>query len=191
MTQSIQLPFKPYRVDEVMAITGVSFAVWDAWVNAEPPLLQLHVGEDADRTHGLTHEQCFAVFVGVRFLHEGAPRGRAETMVRAVQMWSLEMFEREFAIGNTFLAVDSKVHCMVPAPKSHLGARLNLKRLMAEFNHHVRRVFPRQQSIEMFWRGAFPDQPMDGLDALPPASDPHNRGGQSQRPARPDAASAR
>ncbi len=137
MATSLQLPFKPYRTDEVLAITGCSFGVLDKWLEK---ILPLQVGEDANQTYGLDALQTFAVFVGWLFLQEGAPKGRAEEYVKAVQMWDFPMFLREFEQGNTFLVLNP--HTMVPAPKNSLGQRLNLKRLMQEYIASVKRVFP-------------------------------------------------
>lgn len=139
----VELPFKPFRLDEILAITGVSFKVYDHWLSmrvADAPLLPQQTGDDADKTVGLNYMQTFAVFVGFRFLHEGAPNGRAEAMVRAVQHMTVPYLERSFEKDLTFYDVNTGV--MVRAPNKPLGQRLNLRTLYREFLHNLHKVFP-------------------------------------------------
>lgn len=140
---TIQLPFKPFRLDEILAITGVSFKVYDHWLNmrvGDAPLLPQQTGDDADATVGLNYMQTFAVFVGNRYLHEGVPKGRAEAMVRAVQHMTVQYLEYNFERELTFYDINTGV--MVKAPNKPLGQRLNLRTLYREFLHNLHKVFP-------------------------------------------------
>lgn len=138
MSASLILPFKPYRVDEVCAITGIPFALLDKWMRQ--PWLALKTGEDMDKTQGLDALQTFAVFVGYTYVREGAPKGRAEQVVRMLQTYTFEELDKNFAQGNTHACL--KPMCLVPTPEGPLGARLNLLTLMKEYIHNVKRVFP-------------------------------------------------
>lgn len=146
----IRLPFKPFTTDEIMAITGVNFAVLDHWLNmqvgSEGCLLPMQVGEDANQSRGLSWFQTFAVFVGNRFIHEGAPRGRAEQMVRAVQRMTVDYLVYNFDRGDTFYVPQAGQ--MVKQPKGALGARLNLQTLYNEFLERVKKVFPEDKTSD-------------------------------------------
>jgi hypothetical protein len=139
---SIVLPFKPFTLDEVTAITGVNAAVLDHWtLTAITPRL----GEDKV-TVGLDYPQTFAVFVGNKWLHEGAPPAKATEVVKAMAACRPEYLEEELKAGRSFPALASTTglakNMFIEPPKTSLGKRLCLKAMLAEFKANVAKVFP-------------------------------------------------
>ncbi len=114
------------------------------------------MGEDGF-TRGLDWMGTFGVFVAWRWMHEGAPPGRALEVLSYVAMLNLETLEGAYSRGDTFPVVGDQLRelcrqehvrmppgggLLVPAPSSSLGNRLRLDRLLEEFQHALQRVFP-------------------------------------------------
>ncbi len=140
------LPFRPFTIDQVYRIAGCPGKVLEQWV---PSILPWRMGEDGF-TMGLEYMQLFALFVGNRYLEQGAPRGRAESVVRYVADTNLDFINQEIARGNSFPVPVSMMTnasqqsngCMVPAPDTPLGRRLNLRVLLEEFEQRLKTEFP-------------------------------------------------
>ncbi len=123
------LPFKPFTFDEVQAVVRAETKVIDSLtLNVLKPKL----GDDK-MTIGLDWMQLFAVFVGARYLHEGAPLSRAQAVVTYLGGCLLLNLEAEIAAGRSFPAA--------------LGRRLDLKVLLPEFRAALERVFPTPKQI--------------------------------------------
>ncbi len=141
-TRQIELPFKPFTLDEVQAITECDRKVLDHWVEHN---LGLIMGSGA---FGLTYMQTFAVFVGWRYLKEGAPLNRATAVVEYVSAITMENMAYHFSQGDTFPVPWQmregipKPGIMVKPPDNVLGRRLRLDTLYREFQYHLTRVFP-------------------------------------------------
>ncbi len=126
------LPFKPFTFDEVQAVVRAETKVIDSLtLNVLKPKL----GDDK-MTIGLDWMQLFAVFVGARYLHEGAPLSRAQAVVTYLGGCLLLNLEAEIAAGRSFPAPRGTTGvqgCMVEPPPGALGRRLDLKVLLPEF----------------------------------------------------------
>ena len=140
---SIVLPFKPFTLEEVAAVTGATAKQLDYWtLTAVPPTL----GEDGF-TVGLQYHQMFAVFVGVRWLREGAPLPKATAAVKAMGVVRMETLEFDLSEGRSFPALAEttglKKSVMIAPPDTPLGRRLCLKKMLAEFKAQIDKVFPK------------------------------------------------
>lgn len=156
MKPVIELPFKPFTLDEVKAITGCPANLLDRLVtspvSADPKAhLMMTMGSG---TMGLDFMQTFAAFVCWRYLQEGASHDRAMAVLDFVKCMTLDYLRTNFAMGLTFpvpkrLMSDQDQRLMrggagvmVKAPDGRLGAELNLAVLYARFEAEVTRVFP-------------------------------------------------
>lgn len=141
------LPFKPFTVEEVCAITGVTPRTLDYWIagyQGSGGILERKTGDDGFST-GLDYMQTFAVFVGCYYIQEGASMIRVNGVVRYISRISLDFLEREFKVGRTFPVTQEMGHShdlMVMAPRNRLGKLLRLDRLFEEFEARIRKVFP-------------------------------------------------
>lgn len=131
---TVELPFKPFTLDEVQAVTGASAAVVGMWAQN---LLTMEFGCD---TYGLDYARTFAVYCGWRYLEEGAGRQRAEELVKYLASCSVKYIVDECQKGRTFPVPMRR--CFVKAPDSRLGRTLNCDRLLREFGEKLKRVFP-------------------------------------------------
>lgn len=145
----LELPFRPFTLDEVQAITGCPAAVLDQWagLDGDKPLpLQYGCGAS-----GLNWMQTFAAFVGLKYLHEGATTRRAYALVLYVGGMAQGQMEHDITQGLSF-PVPAYLFppgerppgggVMVEPPHFPLGQRLNLKVLYEEFKERVAKVFP-------------------------------------------------
>ncbi len=144
----MKLPFKPFSLDEVHTLTGVKTAVLSAWLLH---LLPVKRGEDHQNTVGLDYMQTFAVFVGNKYLHEGADNFRASAVVEFLAGIPLSHLEEEIEKGLCFpvpQALETQKlmglgrGILVECPKTPLGRRLNIKPMLAEFKHNIERLYP-------------------------------------------------
>lgn len=136
------LPFKPFTLDEVRAVTGIASRTLDAWVKT---VLPLKIGDDRV-THGLNDGQMFAAFVGWRWLEEGADPFRATSVVQYLASVALITLGQEIERGRNFPAtkeMGAEFNVLVPAPDTTLGRRLRLDKLYAEFLDRLHKVFPK------------------------------------------------
>lgn len=134
-------PFRPYTAAEVCAITGVAPAVLDAWMTRVLPLRRAEPG--AGDVVGLDDMQTFGVYVGRRWLDEGAGLARATKAMAVASGLTLEGLTVELAKGNSWPAAASGgPNLLVVPPKTVAGRRLNFSALMSEYRAAVRKVFP-------------------------------------------------
>jgi hypothetical protein len=139
----LELPFRPFTLDEVKAITGCRTDILELW--AERLGYRRGCGVE-----GLEYAQVFGVFVGWRFLEEGAPAWRATEACEYVSLVPDSYLTEQLKEGNTFVVTrgcfpkDSGIRAgmLVRAPDNRLGKTLNLKRLLEEFDHRMKKVFP-------------------------------------------------
>lgn len=142
--QRLTLPFKPFTRQEVESITQASGAVIDMWWGS---VLEERVGDVAGFLPGLDYMQVFALFVGNRWLHEGADVGRATGVVIFVANLGKGVMESEFRAGNTFPTPTRFGGILVPHGRmGSIGERCNLQRLYLEFLSRVEAVFPTSKS---------------------------------------------
>lgn len=139
--QQLELPFKPFTVDEVCQLTGVKPTLLDVWMRS---ILKPQMGS---MTIGLEYMQTFTVFVAKKFLDEGADGDKVDGVMRALLTVSVENMAQSFRKGDTFPVPHRNrmghVCCvMVPAPKTRLGGVLRLDKLHAEFRHNLAKLFP-------------------------------------------------
>lgn len=145
----IELPFKPFTLDEVLAMTGVTGTLLDVWIR-EGKVLPQH-GE-VGGLPGLDWMQAFALFVAGRYLHENAGLERAEGVLSLIQY-----MERDALIGNVEMG---NVICvpasMIKSLHGKMGrgtlmsmretggkfGRLRLDALLREFESNVRKLYP-------------------------------------------------
>lgn len=143
----MDLPFKPFSFDEVQAITGVHAKVMDQWGQT---VLTPLFGDDKFSV-GFNDAQTFAIFVGSRYLEEGAGMAVATAVVRCLGNYSLLSVQgaidggclivapAELRVGGARGAADDIVSMDSSRP---VEQRLRLDKLLAEFWHRVRKVFP-------------------------------------------------
>lgn len=134
----LDLPFKPFTLDEVKAITNAPSKFIDDLLRAGLPQ---KVGAGAQ---GLDYYATFAVFVGWRWKEEGAPNSKVTDVCSMVASMTMEFMEHEFNFGRMFPVMGpNRRGIMVVPPDSRLGKTLNLKILLAEFQYNVAKVFPK------------------------------------------------
>ena len=131
----IELPFKPFNLSEVSLITRCPTKALEVW--AETRLNMVH-GSGAV---GLEWMPTFAVYVGARYLEEGAPGDTAGQVVGFVARYTLETLEKELARGYNFACPEMST--LVEAPLNlPLGRRLRLDKLLAEFKARLKELYP-------------------------------------------------
>src|SRR5882757_7238684 len=125
----LDLPFKPFTLEEVVRITKAGARTVDTW----SMMLGIRSGLGVV---GLEYNQTFAIFVGQKYLDEGAT-----AVVRMLSNTPMETIEDQVAKGNTFPVPHSLSVNEIPgkgmfihAPDSTLGKRLDLYKLLLEFN---------------------------------------------------------
>lgn len=138
------LPFKPFTLGEVQAITGIPSQVLDALVHDE--VLPLHLGDDKF-TRGLNDTQTFAVFCCAKFLKEGSD------LTRAVEVLKLVVGTGIIQCKKMSLQSRTMMPCIVPSEmgpqgmwvdailEKRLGRALCLPALIGEFESQLQRVF--------------------------------------------------
>ena len=132
------LPFKPFTIDEVRAITKAPSILIDAWV---PKLLPWKHGCGVS---GLDYMGTFAVYVGSRWIDEGSGSDRANKEVSALGSLTQDHMLKEFEAGRTFPAFPKRSTCiMVEAPDNRIGNTLRFDKLYVEFKVMMLKVFPR------------------------------------------------
>lgn len=142
--QKLVMPFKPFTRSEVESITQVDGKVVDMWWGSA---LEERVGDVAGFFPGLDYMQTFALFVGNRWLHEGAGLERATGVVIFVANLGKGVMESEFRAGNTFPAPTTRGGILVPHKRmGSLGERCNLEGLYREFQARIEAVFPSSKS---------------------------------------------
>lgn len=166
MGQQLVLPFKPFTLDETYAVTGVRTDVLSRWLKKGAELgLLLKQGDHAaglGHVTGIDYLQLFAIFVGWRWLEEGADWARADWVVKGTVALTPELLDEEFAKGNTFpVTTDPQGRheprfggVLVPAPNSRLGKMLNYRTLLAEFKDRLDRVFAAKTVVSLADLGA-------------------------------------
>lgn len=139
----LELPFKPFTLDEVQALTGATSKVMDRWVGK---ILMLHTGCGVE---GLSYMQTFGLYCAGIYLLEGSGEYRAVAVMRMVAGMQHETMLQELKAGRTF-PVPSFMDpaflqrgVMVHAPNNRLGNRLNLRTLYEEFLARMEKVFPK------------------------------------------------
>lgn len=136
----LQLPFKPFTRAEVEAITQAPSQLIDAWWGN---VLEERIADMPGVMPGLDYMQTFAVFVGHRWLHEGADLTRATGVVIFVGNLGKGIMLDEFRMGNTFPAPTPQGGILIPHGRlKSLGERCNLERLYKEFLSRIEAVFP-------------------------------------------------
>ena len=137
----LQLPFKPFTADEVQRITKCSMRVLDLCQGV------LHPRTGMGAT-GLDYMQTFAVFVGQRWLDQGASEERAQAVVKMVARMGHNVLLQRIRGGDTFPCTPDMgpdipaAGLMVRPPNSKMGRDLNLKELYLEFTFNLKQVFP-------------------------------------------------
>jgi hypothetical protein len=150
---TLHLPYKPFTLAEVAQITGASQV--DTWAD----LLGPSIGDDLT-TIGLSYMQTFGIFVGTRWLEEGAPAPRATSVAKYVAGLDFTAMEQELARGHTFPCPKSMMDrplldrmrpwtagILVKPPNSRLGKTLNLSALHREFRQRLATVFPNDPKL--------------------------------------------
>ncbi len=145
----IELPFKPFTLDEVRQMTGVTGKLLDAWI--KDGKVKQQFGE-VGTLPGLDWMQTFAVFVAGRYLHENAGLERAEGVLDLLQY-----MERDALLGNVEAGhVVCVPACMIKALGRKMGrgtiltmeetgnkfGRLRLDALLVEFESNIRKLYP-------------------------------------------------
>ena len=138
----IALPFKPFTADEVKAITGAPNDLIDHWGN----VIGLKRGE-VGFEQGFEWMGCFAVFVGWRWVQEGAGLERATPVVKCIANMAEGNLRWGIREGKDFPAPGTAgptgtIGYLV-APTTKLMRKLRLKDMLAEFESNVKRVFPK------------------------------------------------
>lgn len=150
MTPALDLPFKPFTLDEAHRISGAPSKAIDKWTGMEKdfirPALPLKQGLGI---MGLEWMQVFACLVGRHYLHEGCPPARTDETVRFIGSLTTKQLAEAFRDGRSFPAVRSMLPAsfrglgmLVECPKTNLGRRLDLKPLHEEFLQRMREEFP-------------------------------------------------
>src|SRR5438552_15002024 len=103
MPGNLELPFKPFTLDEVCRIANVKGPVLDRLMNtsATGRGLNLVRGDDGWST-GLDYMQTFAVFVANKWLEEGSGWERADDVVEYLSTMKVEFLDKELSEGRTF-----------------------------------------------------------------------------------------
>jgi hypothetical protein len=142
-TNGLALPFKPFTPDEICEMTSVHPTVLDAWMK---DVLKPCLGDDGF-TRGLNYMQTFAVFVGTRWLQEGAGAERVIPVVAMISGMTEGTLETECVAGRTWpvpATSDNQLPvgiCVKPPANSTPARRLNLYVLHKEFLDRVERKF--------------------------------------------------
>jgi hypothetical protein len=142
------MEFKPFTFDEVCSITGVPPATLDKWMKQYFTSCR---GEDG--TIGLDYMQCFAIFVGHRYVEQGSTTERAVGVMALVASLSLEGLMRNHRKGLTFAVPAYQINqpgrynytgpgVLVRLPNHALAQRLCTRKLLLEFKERLDRVFP-------------------------------------------------
>lgn len=132
--------FKPFTLDEVLAITGSDSKFLDKLTHPTDGFLKLQQGCGV---YGLDFLQAFEVYVAWRYLEEGGGMNRAMWAMKVVATLCLQGLEREHSKGRTFIVgSDIRSVMLVQAPKNRLGRTLCTRRLLQEFKARLDRVFP-------------------------------------------------
>lgn len=132
------LPFKPFTLDEVSAATGITTKLLDLWTRS---ILPLKRGEDG--TLGLDAMQAFGIYVGWRFLQEGADHDKAASTALYVGTLPEKTLKDNLDMGFDFPVVRGGRGTLVPSSlMPNLGKRLGLSKLLGEFKGRLAEVFP-------------------------------------------------
>lgn len=138
MEEGLLLPFKPFTAAEVASVTGATAKIVDLWARSILPPKRGDVGEP-----GFDAMQAFGIFVGWKFLSEGAPHDRAASVALYVGTLPEKTLTQNLELGNDFPFVKGSRGTLVPHPRStRLGKVLNLTVLLAEFKANLAREFP-------------------------------------------------
>lgn len=149
MGEALTLPYKPFTADEVFSITGVDQPHLDKWIIARLPL---SVGCGVT---GLSMMQTFAVFVGSKWIGEGADEDRAAAVVEYVGTLSEQAMRLSFEtrrsypvprqqLGPVPRRVAMKHGMLIACPDTNLGRRLCMRPMWDEFLSRLERAFPNQ-----------------------------------------------
>ncbi len=153
MNTNQDLPaFRPFTLEQVKAMTGVTTATLDAWTKEDAKVLRLLSGEGAI---GLNWMQTFAVFVGHKYLMEGAGMDRAKRVVKFLATLVPDTLMQNINAGLCWpvpaemdpVNIKHVSGVFVEAPKSPLGNRLRLDRLGKEFQANVDALFPAKPQL--------------------------------------------
>lgn len=137
------LPFKPFTLDEVSAITGATSKLIDLWTRS---ILRPKLGEEG--TRGWDVMQAFGIFVGHKFLCEGASWDKGSSIALYVGTLTEQLLKTNLDKGCDFPVVEGSRGTLVPAPRNlRLGKALNLTVLLAEFKANLAKVFPNSPSV--------------------------------------------
>ena len=140
MEDGLILPFKPFTLDELAAITGASTKMIDLWTQS---ILRPKIGE-VEGTKGWDIMQAFGIFVGWRFMSEGASFDRASSVTLYVGTLVEKTLRQNLDAGCNFPVVKGSRGTLVPHPRENrLGKELNLTKLLVEFKANLERVFPK------------------------------------------------
>lgn len=149
MSIKIELPFKPFTLDEVRQMTGVSGKLLDAWVRDGKVRPQL--GE-CGTLPGLDWMQTFALFVAGRYLHENAGLERAEGVLALLQHMERDAMLLNVRDGHVVCVPACMVKSLhgkvgrgtllTMAETQHKFGRLRLDLLLEEFELNVRKLYP-------------------------------------------------
>src|SRR5438876_7955320 len=93
--KKLELPFKPFTLDEVAQITKAISTNIDTWSR----FIGMRHGLGVT---GLEWCQVFAIFVGQKYLDEGASLDRATAVVRFLAEVKPPVLEAQLSKGNTF-----------------------------------------------------------------------------------------
>lgn len=141
----LDLPFRPFTLDEVQRMVKCPPALIDRWAGR---VLVFKTGADGF-TQGLSDMQAFAIFVGFKYLTEGAGYERADPIVLYVGNLEKEVMMTCIKRGSSFIVIDrgpdgKQFGALIPISElgdSPLVRRLNLKILWAEFWENMHSVF--------------------------------------------------
>ena len=144
--------FRPFTLDEVKTITGISSNLLDTWSKR----LGIEQGEgDQSEIKGLGFMRTFACYVGWKFVGENAGEERAWLYVKFIGACSEEYLRNQCSVGNNWplppdmiaksedrlLAAEYPNGTFVPAPRGLAGAKLNLTKLAREFGARLDATF--------------------------------------------------
>src|SRR5579863_7285330 len=145
---SIELPFKPFTLDEVYRLTKCPSKFVDRWLTLNK-LQYMHSPET--KGYGFSWMQSFAIFVAHRYLTEGAGHERADGVLDLLVIMHHEALIGNLNEGNVFAAPACMMKSMgrrvgrgtlIPMPEGGKYGRLHLGDLLVEFEHNIKEVFP-------------------------------------------------